>query len=72
MNNDVEAIIAEIQAAVLFVKRLGVDTQSDFQRHHPKRYGGIDENPSNAVSYNLESFYRKCWVHKSSLTKRST
>ena len=28
---------AEIQAAVVFAERLGVDVQSDFQRHHRHR-----------------------------------
>ena len=61
VNNDVDTMNAEIQAAVVFAERLGVDAQSDFQRHHCHRKprGRIDENPSNAVSLKLESFYRK-------------
>ena len=61
MYNDVDAINPEIQAAVVFAKRLGVDAESDFQRYlcHRKPPGRIDENPSNAVSLNLESFRRK-------------
>jgi hypothetical protein len=61
VNNDVDAMNAEIQAAVIFAERLGVDAQTDFQRHHRRRKppARIDENPSNAVSLNLEFFYRK-------------
>jgi hypothetical protein len=42
---------AEIQAAVVFAERLGVDVQSDFQRHHRHRKppGRIDENPSTVL-----------------------
>jgi hypothetical protein len=52
---------AEIQAAVVFAEHLGVDVQSDFQCHHRHRkpHGRIDENPSTAVSLNLESFFFK-------------
>ncbi|CAB3991910.1 zinc finger MYM-type 1-like [Paramuricea clavata] len=52
---------SEIQAAVIFAEHLGVDAQTVFQRHHRHRKppARIDENPSNAVSLNLESFYRK-------------
>jgi hypothetical protein len=61
VNNDVDAMNAEIQAAVIFAERLGVDAQADFQCHHRHRKppARIDENPSNAVSLNLEFFYRK-------------
>ncbi len=40
---------------------LGVNVESDFRRHHlyKKPSGRIDENPSNAASFTLESFYRK-------------
>jgi hypothetical protein len=66
---------AEIQAAVVFAERLGVDVQSDFQRHHRHRKppGRIDENPSTAVSLNLESFFsRQRWTLRSALIKSST
>ncbi len=61
VNNDIDAVNAEIQAAVIFAEHLSVDAQTDFQcRHrHRKPPARIDENPSNAVSLNLESFYWK-------------
>ena len=48
---------AEIQAAVVFAERLGVDVQSDFQRHH--RHRKPPGRINSAVSLNLESFFFK-------------
>ena len=61
MNNDVDTMNAEIQAAVAFAEHLGVNVDSDCQSYHRyrKRSGRIDENPSNATSFTLQSFYRK-------------
>ena len=61
VNNDADAMNAEIQAAAAFAKKLGTDASSDFQRHHRQRKPSsrIDENPSTTVTLNLESYYRK-------------
>ena len=61
VNNDVDAMNSEIQAAVAFAEHLGVNVDSDFQRYHryQKPSGRIDENSSNATSFSLQSFYRK-------------
>ena len=61
VNNDVDAMNSEIQAAVAFAEHLDVNVDSDFQRYHRYRKpsGRIDENPSNATSFSLHSFYRK-------------
>ncbi len=54
VNNDIDTMNAEIQAAVIFAEHLGVDAETDFQHHHHHRKppARIDENPSNAVSLN--------------------
>ena len=61
VNNDIDAMNAEIQAAVSFAQKVGIDAANDFRRHHRQRRPPrrIDDNPNTTACLNMESFYRK-------------
>ena len=52
---------AEIKAAASFAEKLGIDVDSDFQRHHRQRRvpRRIDDKPDTAANLDVESFHRK-------------
>jgi hypothetical protein len=61
VNNNIDGMNKEIQAAASFAVKLGVDVDSDFLRYHRQRKPSrrIDDNPNTTANLNVESFYRK-------------
>ena len=61
INNDIDAMNVEIQAAAAFAEHLGIDAASDFKHHHRYRKppSRIDENPNTTAAFSMDSFYRK-------------
>ncbi|CAB3993563.1 zinc finger MYM-type 1-like [Paramuricea clavata] len=61
VNDNIDGMNKEIQAAASFAEKLGVDVGTDFLRYHRQRKPSrrIDDNPSTTANLNVESFYRK-------------
>ncbi|CAB3979717.1 zinc finger MYM-type 1-like [Paramuricea clavata] len=61
VNDNIDGMNKEIQAAASFAEKHGVDVGSDFLRYHRQRKPSrrIDDNPNTTANLNVESFYRK-------------
>ena len=60
-KNDIDGMNAEIKAAASFAEKLGMDVDSDFQRHHRQRRAPsrTDDNPDTAANLDMESFCQR-------------
>ena len=56
-----ENINLQVEAAVAFSAKHGVNAESEFAKHHTKRVAPrrIDDTPEKAVYFGLQTFYRK-------------
>ena len=61
MRDDFNGLDKEIQAALVFGKKCGIDGKAQFHKHHrPRRIPArIDETPENAASIDFNEYYRK-------------
>ncbi|CAM1298252.1 Uncharacterised protein g2079 [Pycnogonum litorale] len=64
MRNDSDALDKEIEAAVVFSEKFGIDVQAEFQKHHRPRRPPIrvDERAENTAMLNVNEFYRKEFI----------
>ena len=61
INSKSEDVNAEIDAAIAFANRKGLDLISDFQRHHRHKQPPlrIDDNPGSSAAFGMHTFYRR-------------
>eukprot|EP00794_Sanderia_malayensis_P016281 gene16281-17919_t len=64
MRDNSNTLNEEIQAAVVFSEKFGIDGQAEYQKHHiPRRQPNRpDERPENAALFNPSEYYCKEFV----------
>ena len=64
LRNDKENLNKQIDAAIIFSHRIGIDAIEEYQRHHrPRRQPRrIDEQPETEARLDLNEYYRKEFI----------
>ena len=64
LRNDEDNLNKQIDAAIIFAGRLGIDAVEEYQRHHrPRRQPRrIDEQPETVARLDLNEYYRKEFI----------